>query len=390
MHQGPACICQTGRMAFPSFHAFSTVFKCVRGTPKCGRRGCSSSRAAAAEVAAVLEQTTISRVFDPSLLNRIFFSSSLRPINMFVLLVAGDLYGRKHNLEFGFPDVPALDELAGHCESAFRNESRRLRIPGTPAQRFTVDNIKIFDDSLNRWLDLTSPAQLCEWSQIYLLQPEGDSDDAQGILEPPIRIRSPVESGSNKEKFFFLFHDMDFNGNGHLNREELQRIFNVMSLYKYGERTVDQFFHQFDTNRDGVLSFAEFTKFMNQAPEVADDLLRRSVEYWEAWERRPSIRDSSMITVAERDAIQQYLERGRTVNQELREKESVLLKEHDERVLRDREEELRRAKERFVKKYGRDPASPSATTGASPARTTTTTTPQRPTSGKKVSSASKQ
>lgn len=284
---------------------------------------------------------------------------------MFVVLVAAELYGRKHNIEIGFPDVPALDELAGHCESTFRCEARRLRVPGTPACKFTVDNIKIFDDSLNRWLDLTSPAQLLEWCQLYLLQPEGETEDGQGILEPPIRIRSPLEAGTNKEKFFFLFHDMDFNGNGHLNREELQRIFNVMCLYQYGEKSIDELFYQYDTNRDAVLSIAEWTRMMAAQTKVAEDLLRRSVEYWESWQRRPAIRDSSMITVSERDAILQYLERGRTVNQELRDQESAMLKQHDAKVLREREEELIRAKERFDKKYRN--AAPSPTNGGAAA-----------------------
>lgn len=280
---------------------------------------------------------------------------------MFVLLVAGDLYGRKHNVEIGFPDVPALDELGGHAEAVFRNESRRMRPASSALHKFTLDNIKIFDDSLNRWLDLTSTAQLIEWSQIYLVQPEGAEDDgAQAILEAPVRVRSPVEAGSDKEKFFFLFHDMDFNGNGHLNREEVQRVFNVMCCYQFGERQIDEFFHKFDTNRDGVLSFAEFTKWMASTPEVADALLMKSVQYWDAWRRRPvELRDSAQITAQEREAIQQYLERGRTINEEIRRRELEVRRAQDEEKIRERESEVAKSKGRFTKKYGREPMTPS-------------------------------
>jgi hypothetical protein len=280
---------------------------------------------------------------------------------MFVLLVAGDLYGRKHNVEIGFPDVPALDELGGHAEAVFRNESRRMRPASSALHKFTLDNIKIFDDSLNRWLDLTSTAQLIEWSQIYLVQPEGAEDDgAQAILEAPVRVRSPVEAGSDKEKFFFLFHDMDFNGNGHLNREEVQRVFNVMCCYQFGERQIDEFFHKFDTNRDGVLSFAEFTKWMASTPEVADALLMKSVQYWDAWRRRPvELRDSAQITSQEREAIQQYLERGRTINEEIRRRELEVRRAQDEEKIRERESEVAKSKGRFTKKYGREPMTPS-------------------------------
>ena len=276
---------------------------------------------------------------------------------MFVLLIAGDLYGRKHNVEIGFPDVPALDELGGHAEAVFRNESRRLRPVNSAVHKFTLDNIKIFDDALNRWLDLTSTAQLIEWSQLYLVQPEGCEDDAQAILEAPVRVRSPVEAGSDKEKFFFLFHDMDFNGNGHLNREEVQRVFNIMCLYQYGERTIDEFFHKFDTNRDGVLSYAEFSKWMSAHPDVAESLLKKSVAYWDAWRRRPvELRDSAQITGQEREAIIQYLDRGRTINEEMRRREAEARRLQDEQRIREREDEVARAKTRFAKKYGREPA----------------------------------
>jgi hypothetical protein len=284
---------------------------------------------------------------------------------MFVLLVGAELYGIKHNIEIGFPELPLLDELAGHCEATFRNECRRLRPANSALQRFTLDNIKIFDDALNRWLDLTSGAQLVEWSQIFLMQPEGVEDESQGILEAPVRIRSPVEQGNQKEKFFFLFHDMDFNGNGHLNREELQRIFNVMCLYSYGEKTIDEFFHKFDTNRDNVLSYAEFTKWMTAFPGVADDILKASVNYWDAWRRRPcDLRDSSQITAQERDAIVQYLERGRNVHDDLRVRDETLRQTQDERVLTERTEDLTRARDRFVKKYGREPMSASSPVSA--------------------------
>ena len=299
---------------------------------------------------------------------------------MYVLLVAGELYGRKHNIEIGFPDIPSLDELAGHCERTFDNESRRVRPSNLPLQRVVVDNIKIFDDSLNRWLDLTSTAQLLEWSQLYIVQPEGAESGEQGILESPVRLRSPLEHGSDKEKYFFLFHDMDFNGNGHLSREEVQRIFNVFCLYQYGEADVDKLFHGFDTNRDGVLSYAEFTKWMNAFPQIGDDLLRKSVDYWGAWKRRPDIRDSSQVTRSERDAILQFLERGRALTDEVRRQQEHLRRSTDERLLHETEENLEKAKSRYAKKWGSDPS-------PSPSRQTSAGRPTTPGSAKKRLSA---
>jgi len=284
---------------------------------------------------------------------------------MYVLLIAAELYGRKHNMEIGFPTVPTLDELAGHCEQTFNNESRRLRPDGCDMQRVIVDNIKIFDDSLNRWLDLTTTAQLLEWSQLYLVQCEGNESGEQGILEAPIRLRSPLEHGTDKEKFFFLFHDMDFNGNGHISREELQRVFNVFCLYGYSEQEIDKYFHTYDTNRDGVLSFAEFTKWMQNCPKVGEAMLRKSVGYWSAWNRRPEIRDSAQITRVEREAILNFLDRNNAMTQDVRRQQEEMRRVSDERLLQERDTELSKARGRFVKKYGYEPSpSPNRETSA--------------------------
>ena len=285
---------------------------------------------------------------------------------MFVLLVAAELYGRKHNIEIGFPERPSLADFIGHCEATFRGEVSRIRPPNYPLHRFVIDSVKIFDDTLNRWVDLSSAHQLVEWSQLYLFQPSVDAsnpnEESQAILSAPVRIRSPMEVGKNKEKFFFLFHDMDFNGNGHLNREEVQRVFNVLGCFQISEKAIDSMFLQFDTNRDGVLSFAEFTKWMQAKPEVAEMLLKKSLEYWQSYrQRRPEIRDSSEISAQERNAIEQYLERCRAAQNNSASAARIRsIKEiEDERLLLEREEELRRARDSFKNSYGRDLGVPS-------------------------------
>eukprot|EP00759_Apiculatamorpha_spiralis_P022342 PhF_6_TR26618/c0_g1_i1/m.38522 len=231
--------------------------------------------------------------------------------SMYVLLVAGDLYGAKHNIEIGFPGHPTYEDLIGHCESVFNNESRRLKPENTKLHRFIVDSIKVYDDRLNRWLDLGEiGSTIPEWSQLYLYQPEGRQDDNQDILPPPVRIRSPIEEGNNKERAFFLFHDMDFNGNGYVNREEFQRIFNVLCLFQYSEKQVDEWFLSFDVNRDQVLSVAEFAKYVTNHGQVMDELLQRSDEYWIAVRRKPNYVDVAYdMTPDARSTIQSYLER---------------------------------------------------------------------------------
>jgi hypothetical protein len=279
---------------------------------------------------------------------------------MFVLLVAAEIYGVKHTIELGFPERPSLSDFIGHAEATFRGECSRCRPAHVhTTHRFVIDSVKIFDDTLHRWVDLNSAHQLVEWSQLYLFQPSADasSEESQAILQPPVRIRSPLEVGAGKDKFFFLFHDADFNGNGHLNRDEVQRVFNVMGIFEVSERAIDAMFQTYDTNRDGVLSYAEFSKWMAAAPEVGELLLRKSLEYWQsARQRRPDIRDSSEISAQERAAIEQYLVRCQSSNSHAASASRTrsLREIEDEKLLLEREEELRRARDSFRSTYGRE------------------------------------
>jgi len=264
---------------------------------------------------------------------------------MFVLLVAGDLYGRKHNMEIGFPGYPSFDDLISHCESAYNGESRRLKPEkSNKVQKFIVDTIKVFEDSLNRWVDIEDKkGELQEWQQLYLYQPEGCQDDTQALLPPPIPIRSPIEEGNAKEPLLFLFQDLDFQGNGYVNREEMQRIFNVLCLFEYSEQQVDHwFFSQDQTYENQLLSVVDFSTFANTHPEVMELLLLRSDLYWLSVRRKPAIVDAAYHLDREtQSVIERYLERYHMTHR--CERENSPDKKQKVPVCKDRE--------RFVQRY---------------------------------------
>ena len=305
---------------------------------------------------------------------------------MFVCFVAAEvLAGRKHNFELAFPSTPfALEDFFGHCECTINNERRRLmlmqqqgRIGGSahktnsptssrgmaspvssplgagkkrssiPAldspnvirtvddeHPFAIDVVKVFDHTLQRWLEVQDVSQVAAWSQFYafsstrgISEDEGDEGepsesgeaeeaDKQGVIPPPLRIRSPAVDGHKSDPTFFLFHDMDVSCTGYANREDLQRIFNVLGCFEISERSVDEMFVVYDKNRDGLLSYAEFAKLAASLPLVSELLLAKSHEYWslrEKYERRSSDVAGAIcgkrFSKSETEAVVAYLRR---------------------------------------------------------------------------------
>ena len=274
--------------------------------------------------------------------------------------------GQKHNFELAFPSVPtSVDDFFGHCECTINNERRRLMllemglskssptksssnlqkkrssIPSLDspivirtvhdAPTFAIDVMKVFDERLNRWLDVQDVEQLVPWSQFYAFSTPVESEvvdssvdysvqpaEKQDILPSPLPIRSPAVEGHKEhtDPIFFLFHDIDVTGSGFANREDLQRIFNVLGCFEISEQSVDEMFLLYDKNRDGLLSYAEFAKLAACLPLVTEMLLGKSHEYWsvrEKYERRVAGTDGAIcgarFSKSEVAAVQAYLHR---------------------------------------------------------------------------------
>eukprot|EP01060_Flectonema_neradi_P029659 TRINITY_DN4145_c1_g1_i1.p1 TRINITY_DN4145_c1_g1~~TRINITY_DN4145_c1_g1_i1.p1 ORF type:complete len:434 (+),score=74.69 TRINITY_DN4145_c1_g1_i1:94-1302(+) len=113
----------------------------------------------------------------------------------FTLLVCGDLFNQKVNLELPFPDRPTIPELLSHAQNSFTQEMRVVpkpqgaRIP----DQFVIKNIEIYDDVLLKWVDLKSAQQLHEYDQLYCFQPHSPwQTDAQQDLPAPRPPTRPV------------------------------------------------------------------------------------------------------------------------------------------------------------------------------------------------------
>ncbi|KAJ9453015.1 calmodulin-like protein containing EF hand domain, partial [Diplonema papillatum] len=86
------------------------------------------------------------------------------------LLVAADLYGKKHNLRFVFPTRPTIRELTTQVENAFQREAV-LQLPDRERLvDFKVAHLSVFNSSHSVWATLTRQRQLDDGTQLYAFQ----------------------------------------------------------------------------------------------------------------------------------------------------------------------------------------------------------------------------
>eukprot|EP01064_Diplonema_japonicum_P030672 TRINITY_DN527_c3_g3_i1.p1 TRINITY_DN527_c3_g3~~TRINITY_DN527_c3_g3_i1.p1 ORF type:complete len:343 (+),score=88.06 TRINITY_DN527_c3_g3_i1:56-1030(+) len=282
---------------------------------------------------------------------------------MFILLVASELYESKHNIEIGFPSVPSMTELVGHVESTLQIEHRLMKPVGRKKQAFRLEYIQIFDEVLQRWVDLLSSTQLHEWAQLYIFQHDTPSRMDMQAQIPSTRPIKSLPSGNNSEKLWQLFQDIDVNGNGYVERDELQRFFSVLGLFEFSEPMVDEFFVHADSNRDGVLSYAEFSKFAASHPHVFEALYSAGNDYFEAVKVKDTEKAYLRLKYDEVEARYSYLQHRRDVlllESRLATQRDALVRQEEERVYLERNKELENLRHEFLSQFGQDPGSPVA------------------------------
>lgn len=115
---------------------------------------------------------------------------------MFTLLCCADLAGEKVNLEITLSDFPVtLDHLLDHLARTFAREAAELAALDGSAHAapdtLHIMSVFVYDDAQLHWARLTSLAQLHEYDQLYVFQPQtGRNRDVQRDLPPP---RPPIQ-----------------------------------------------------------------------------------------------------------------------------------------------------------------------------------------------------
>ena len=105
----------------------------------------------------------------------------------FVLLVCSEIVGEKVNLEFPFPQKPAVAELYETVERVFRFETSNSSRAHLGQQLYTISKVQVYSDEARQWVDLHSSGQLHAYDQLYVF-PRGarmETDSARRELPRP-------------------------------------------------------------------------------------------------------------------------------------------------------------------------------------------------------------
>lgn len=129
----------------------------------------------------------------------------------FCLLVAADIWGIKRNCRLQFAERPRPRALLEAIEQHFTPLYEGERPKGYPVHPFRVENLKVFDEELQRWVDLRSTTQLECGRQLYAFQPtlylhseaQGRIPDPDEVCIPPQvleKLRKEDETASEEEE----------------------------------------------------------------------------------------------------------------------------------------------------------------------------------------------
>eukprot|EP01062_Namystynia_karyoxenos_P033645 TRINITY_DN24739_c1_g1_i1.p1 TRINITY_DN24739_c1_g1~~TRINITY_DN24739_c1_g1_i1.p1 ORF type:complete len:373 (+),score=86.45 TRINITY_DN24739_c1_g1_i1:84-1121(+) len=211
----------------------------------------------------------------------------------FAVRVATDLYGAKHNILIEFSARPTMMDLIAAVEAQYDTLARAIRPPGGPDVVYQVETMQVYDDILQRWVDLYSGAQLSPSSQVFCFQPNsGVHSDVPDVIpeptrdvswrcspgSPPRAVGSPDAAElqvSPQDKLRAVFSALDSGGKGHLLYSDL-----CGGLERSGMQltatTAHELFAAADADRDGRVSYAEWLRFAAPRPRVVDALYLRA------------------------------------------------------------------------------------------------------------------
>eukprot|EP01062_Namystynia_karyoxenos_P010069 TRINITY_DN13578_c0_g1_i1.p1 TRINITY_DN13578_c0_g1~~TRINITY_DN13578_c0_g1_i1.p1 ORF type:complete len:515 (+),score=134.82 TRINITY_DN13578_c0_g1_i1:76-1545(+) len=217
------------------------------------------------------------------------------PPSRFSLRLACDLFGCKHNIRISFGSVPRVSDLINIAESMFDARARATRPREFPDVPYHVQTFQIFDQVLQRWVDLYSSDQLQDNCQLFSFPPENAwHSDAQGVIPEAsdalvwctapgsvLRFRQPCDFGMAplaSEKAHSVFNDLDRERLGRVRAEDLHECLSRCGIeFLTGSGNtgfVDLLFAETGAGSAGV-DFARWAEFGRSRPEVVDALYFR-------------------------------------------------------------------------------------------------------------------
>ena len=106
----------------------------------------------------------------------------------FSLYVGAEIRGKKDNVIVDFPGRPSLRDMTGFIQNALTQECQG---------HVMIDQVRIYDEVLGKWVDLVRDEQLHSGAQVYAFQPDSiEHRDMRGVIPAPRRLGQPTASPS--------------------------------------------------------------------------------------------------------------------------------------------------------------------------------------------------
>eukprot|EP00755_Sulcionema_specki_P019477 Sspe_Gene.69573::Locus_41011_Transcript_2_2_Confidence_0.500_Length_2101::g.69573::m.69573 len=208
---------------------------------------------------------------------------------VFTVLVAGEVLGQTHNFEYSFSTHPTLNELSQQVESIFTAELGKNNQLGGDTT-FAVQRMQVYDDRLQRWVELTSGRQLQDGCQVYVYSRSEFASiasptkgttavtavGAKQAAKPPPSQPPPLapESVPIEDKVRDIFDVIDIRKTRRVSPLEFRAGLDRLRI-SFTPAATDELFKKADSNGDGVVSFAEWCKFAQLYPKLIDSCYHR-------------------------------------------------------------------------------------------------------------------
>eukprot|EP01062_Namystynia_karyoxenos_P075698 TRINITY_DN732_c0_g5_i1.p1 TRINITY_DN732_c0_g5~~TRINITY_DN732_c0_g5_i1.p1 ORF type:complete len:562 (+),score=275.56 TRINITY_DN732_c0_g5_i1:95-1687(+) len=258
---------------------------------------------------------------------------------MFTVHAATDINGDKHNLELQFTHPPSLPELEAAISNTFNQQF--------PGGRFLLGRIQMHDEVLQKWVELSSAAQLREYAQIYAFN--RNSAEVQKAIPPPVQPSKPQlpDNATHEEKARAVFDDLDTSNNRVIELDEFRKGYRTLH-FDFTQATVDDLFQKADANGDGVISYAEWQRFTEVYPTMLDSLYFRCKDYWTNFQQQQGIRECEEALARLQDEEKRAAQEHEVAQDETRRQQEALQKA--EEFLTAKVDEERAGKGRLVEK----------------------------------------
>ena len=147
-----------------------------------------------------------------------------------------------------------------------------------------VEDMLLWDEGVDQWLDLTSARYLQDGAQVYCHQRE--VVEIEGNMPAPAVTVPGGEALSNLWRIFFL---ADTDKRGYLQPQDLKYSFNHLGL-GFPDSSYDEMFEALDRNQDGRAHFSEFCQLGLLYPSIVKYLCLMADEQQEHWKRRANFK----------------------------------------------------------------------------------------------------